>query len=64
MDKKLPGDRSISVPAYLEDVAAVTSDLEPGTVNHVAVKHDATCDLLTRGGQCTCKPDVALLKPS
>ena len=58
---KVPGGR---IPAYLSSVAALAAPLEPGTVNHVNVSHDATCDLLKGRGACTCKPEVQLVRPS
>lgn len=31
-----------------------------GTVGVVEIRHDAGCPLLTRGGICTCEPEVEL----
>lgn len=47
---------------YFEKLTDLMAGLEPGTVNHVMVRHDDWCGHF-RGKPCNCNPDVSLEVP-
>jgi hypothetical protein len=36
--------------------------LRPGEIAQLIVRHEHWCPLLTRGGTCTCAPDIELVR--
>ncbi len=53
----------MSAPKYLEEIARMLAAerAEPGSVTHVAVRHDDWCAIF-RGGGCDCHPSVEVLR--
>jgi hypothetical protein len=51
-------------PNYLTDVLRLAEGIQPGSINHVTVLHDAWCAQLNGTGPCNCEPIVRRGKPS
>lgn len=44
---------------YLEKVIKIGTEVKPGSLHHVMIRHDDNCDIW-KTGICSCDPDVGL----
>ncbi len=48
------------IPRYLPKVLekGTNTNLQPGRIYHITVRHDGWCNQLNRRGPCNCNPEV------